>query len=84
MLAALAIAAAALSAEIVSESPRTEGPEGASALSRIADDRYYCVDDRGGWLCEATIKIAGGGVTMAMAVKPYHPDWNWRYEEEKE
>ena len=29
-------------------------------------------------------KIAGGGVTMAMAVKPYHPDWNWRYEEEKE
>ena len=64
MLAALAIAAAALSAEIVSESPRTEGPEGASALSRIADDRYYCVDDRGGWLCEATIKIAGGGVTF--------------------
>lgn len=23
-------------------------------------------------------KISGGGVTIAMAVKPYTPDWNWR------
>lgn len=23
-------------------------------------------------------KIAAGGVTMAMAVKPYAPDWNWK------
>ena len=25
-------------------------------------------------------KIAAGGITMAMAVKPYAPDWNWRAE----
>ena len=25
-------------------------------------------------------KVAGGGVTMALAMRPYHPDWTWRIE----
>ena len=64
MLTTLVIAAAALSAEIVCEASRTEGPEGASALSRISGDRYYCVDDRGGWLHEVTISVSEGKVSF--------------------
>lgn len=60
MLASLAIAAAALSAEVVCETPRDEGPEGASSLTRIEGDRYYCVDDRGGWLHEVTFAVGDG------------------------
>lgn len=25
-------------------------------------------------------KVAGGGITMALAMRPYHPDWTWRSE----
>lgn len=28
-------------------------------------------------------KISGGGVTMAMAIKPYAPDWNWQLTKKK-
>ena len=65
MLASLAIAAAALSAEVVCETPRDEGPEGASSLTRIEGDRYYCVDDRGGWLHEVTFAVGDGDMADA-------------------
>ena len=65
MLAALAMAAAALSAEIAFESSRAEGPEGVSALAHISGDRYYCVDDRGGWLHEVTIEVGDGKASFA-------------------
>ena len=64
MTAALAIAAAALCVEVVCESARTEGPEGASGLSRIEGDAYFCVDDRGGWLHEVTIAVGENDATF--------------------
>ena len=64
MLAALAIAAVALCAEVVCESARTEGPDEASGLSSVGRDTYLCVNDKGGWLCEATIKIGDGDVSF--------------------
>ena len=44
-----------LTAETVCEFARDERPEGLSALSRIGDNRYYSVDDRGGMLHELEI-----------------------------
>ena len=44
-----------LTAESVCEFARDERPEGLSALSRIGDNRYYSVDDRGGMLHELEI-----------------------------
>ena len=65
MLAA-AFAAATLSIGNVCESPRpVGGPEGLSAVSRIDGDRYYCVDDRGGMLYEATIALRDGAVAFS-------------------
>lgn len=62
---AAALAAAALSVENVCESPRPEGgPEGLSAVSRIDGDRYYCVDDRGGWLHEVVIAVGSDEVSF--------------------
>lgn len=69
MLASLAIVAAALSAEVVCEAPRDEGPEGASSLTRIEGDRYYCVDDRGGMLHEVEIRLADDGSDGSFAVR---------------
>ena len=60
MLAALAIAAAALSAEVVCEMPRDEGPDEVSGISHVARDTYFCVNDKGGWLHEVTITVRGG------------------------
>ena len=64
MIAVFAVAAA-MSVSDVCESARPEGgPEGLSAVSRIAGDRYYCVDDRGGWLHEVNITIGNGAVSF--------------------
>ena len=63
LLAALAIAAS-LCAEVFRETPRSEGPEGASAITRVSRDVYFCVDDRGGWLHEVTVSIGGGEVSF--------------------
>ena len=52
--------AAALSAEVVCERPRTEGPDEASGLSHASRDTYFCVNDKGGWLHEVTIAVRGG------------------------
>ena len=60
MLAALAIAAAALSAEVVCQESRAEGPDEVSGISRVARDTYFCVNDKGGWLHEVTITVRGG------------------------
>jgi len=62
-LAALAIAAA-LSAEVYCETPRTEGPDEASAVTRVSGDVYYCVNDDGGFLHEVTIGIGAEEVTF--------------------
>lgn len=59
MLAALAIAAAALGAEIVCECQRAEGPDEVSGISRVGRDTYFCVNDKGGWLHEVTITVCG-------------------------
>ena len=64
MLAALAIAAAALVAEVVCETDRAEGPLGASALSRIEGNRYFCVDDSGGWLHEVSVSVGAAEVSL--------------------
>lgn len=61
LLAALAVAAA-LQAEVFLETPRSEGPEGASAVTHVSRDVYFCVDDRGGWLHEVSISIGEGEV----------------------
>lgn len=42
-------------------------------------ERSACLAS-GGELIQS--KMAAGGVTMAMAVKPYQPDWNWKMEED--
>ena len=62
-LAALAIAAA-LTAEVYCETPRTEGPEEASAVTRVSGDVYFCVNDSGGSLHEVTIGIGAGEVSF--------------------
>jgi len=46
-------------AESVCEFARAEKPEGLSGISRIAGDRYYAVDDRGGLLYELKIAVNG-------------------------
>ena len=66
MLAALAIAAAALSAEVVCEMPRDEGPDEVSGISHVARDTYFCVNDKGGWLHEVTITVRGGEASPAL------------------
>jgi len=43
----------ARTAETVCEVTRDEKPDGLSGISRIAGNRYYCVDDSGGVLYEA-------------------------------
>ena len=63
VLAAIALAAA-LRAETFCETPRTEGPEGASAITHVSRDVYFCVDDRGGWLHEVTVTVGEGEVTF--------------------
>ena len=62
-LAALAIVAA-LKAEVYCEAPRTEGPEGMSAVTRVSRDTYFCVDDRGGWLHEVSMSIVADGISF--------------------
>ena len=62
-LAALAIAAA-LRAEVFCETPRSEGPEGASAVTHVSHDVYFCVDDRGGWLHEVAVSVGDGEVSF--------------------
>ena len=62
-LAALVVAAA-LHAEVFRETPRSEGPEGASAVTHVSRDVYFCVDDRGGWLHEVSISIGEGEVSF--------------------
>lgn len=64
MWLAAVVAAAALSAEVVSESSRNEGPDEASALSRVGGNTYFCVNDKGGWLYEVTIALADGEVSF--------------------
>ena len=39
---------------------RDEDPAGLSAISRCRDGRYYCVNDRGGMLYEAEIRLSDG------------------------
>ena len=56
--------AAALSAEVVCEHPRAEGPDEASGLSRVGRDTYLCVNDKGGWLHEVTISFGDGDVSF--------------------
>lgn len=63
VLAAIALAAA-LRAETFCETSRTEGPEGASAITHVSRDVYFCVDDRGGWLHEVTVTVGEGEVTF--------------------
>ena len=62
-LAALAIAAA-LTAEVYCETPRTEGPEEASAVTRVSGGVYYCVDDKDGLLHEVAIGIGAEEVSF--------------------
>ena len=63
VLAAIALAAA-LRAETFCETSRTEGPEGASAITHVSRDVYFCVDDRGGWLHEVTVTVGEGEVEV--------------------
>ena len=44
-------------AEDVCEFARESGPEGMSGVSRIGENRYFCVDDRGGMLHEIEIAL---------------------------
>jgi len=62
-LAAIAVFAA-LSAETFCETPRTEGPEEASAVTRVSGDVYYCVDDNDGSLHEVAIVIGKDEVSF--------------------
>ena len=62
-IAAIAIAAA-MTAEVFCETPRVEGPEGASAVTRVSRDLYFCVDDRGGWLHEVSISVGEDEVSF--------------------
>ena len=62
---AAVLASVALTVADVCETPRPEGgPEGVSAVSRIEGNRYYCVDDRGGWLHEVVIAVGNGEVSF--------------------
>ena len=52
---------AAVNVEDLCEFAREKGPEGLSDIARIAGDRYYCVNDRGGLLYEVEIRLAPDG-----------------------
>ena len=58
----------ARTAETACEFTREPEPEGLSGISRIAGDRYYCVDDRGGLLHEVEISIGDDGDVKGFAV----------------
>ena len=46
-----------------------DSPEGLSSVSRIAGDRYYCVNDRGGMLYEVEIALSPTGDDGTFAVR---------------
>ena len=60
-------------AEDLCEFARESGPEGMSGVSRIGDNRYFCVDDRGGMLHEIEIVLneadADGACTAKRGVR---------------
>ena len=55
--------------EEICEFTRDAKPEGLSGISRVKDDLYYAVDDRGGLLHELEIVLDGGGEVASCAVK---------------
>ena len=59
-------------AEEFCEFSRESGPEGMSGVARIGDNRYFCVDDRGGMLHEIEIFLneedADGSFTVKRGV----------------
>lgn len=56
-------------AEDICEFSRDEEPEGLSGITRIADNRYFSVDDRGGLLHELEIALNETGVVESCVVK---------------
>jgi len=56
--------ATTLIAETFCESARAEGPVGLSAVSRLGNGHYLSVDDRGGWLYEATLAVSEGSAVL--------------------
>ena len=54
--------------EDLCEISRDEEPAGLSAISLCRNGRYYCVDDRGGMLHEAEIKLSEGNDDGTFAV----------------
>lgn len=54
--------------EDLCEISRDEEPAGLSAISRCRNGRYYCVDDRGGMLHEAEVKLSEGNDDGTFAV----------------
>ena len=61
--------AAVRTAETLCEFPREAEPEGLSGITRIGGNRYYSVDDRGGFLHELEIVQDENGEIVSCTVK---------------
>lgn len=62
MIALAAIlAAASLEIDVLGESARPPGPEGLSGITHVSGNTFYCVEDRGGRVYEATVAVGASG-----------------------